>query len=159
MLRQARRETARSCRSYPRKADASRRLPNPHRYWRGGVAAGSAVPESAGGVVLFSEFGVGDSELLAGGVLSGVAVLLSGAVCSAGGNVSCDGFVLPACCLEHADIRASAATPRINALRFIRSPPRLGLRCPVGESDHRSQLPNARRKQAFRVESCGAGVC
>ena len=57
-------------------------------YWRGGVAAGSAVPESAGGVVLLSEFGVAEESGVAGAVLSGVAVLSAGAVCSAGGSVS-----------------------------------------------------------------------
>jgi hypothetical protein len=68
---------------------------------------------------VLSEFGVGVSGVVAGGVLSGVAVESAGALCSAGGNVSDEGFVLPACCFEHADIRASAATPRINALRFM----------------------------------------
>jgi len=115
---------ARAGRSLPRKPARAVGFRRPRRYWRGGVAAGSAVPESAGGVVVLSELGVDAPGVVEGVVLSGVAVEESaGAVCSAGGNVSEDGFVLPDCCFEHADIRASAATPRIKALRFIRSPP------------------------------------
>ena len=88
------------------------------------MAFGSAVPESAGGVV--------DCESAGGGVavvsLGGVAVesLGGGAVCSAGGSESCDGAVPVDCCFEQAETSRSAPTLRNNALRFIGSPHCLG---------------------------------
>jgi len=109
---------------------------SPSRYWRGGVAPGSAVPEFAGGGV------VGAVELSAGGgvavvSLGGVAVesLGAGAVCSAGGSESCDGAVPEDCCFEQAATSRSAPTLRNKALRFIGVTSLFGLRFrPSGES-------------------------
>jgi len=67
---------------------------SPRRYWRGGVAPGSAVPESAGGGDVVLSAGGGVAVVSLGGVavvsLGGVAVesLGGGAVCSAGGSES-----------------------------------------------------------------------
>jgi len=100
----------------------------PRRYWRGGVAPGSAVPEFAGG-----GGGVVD-ELSAGGggvavvSLGGVALesLGGGAVCSAGGSEFGEDSVPADCCFEQAETSRSAPTLRNNTLRFIGSPHCLG---------------------------------
>jgi len=145
--------------------DAKRKPPSffraarsPRRYWRGGVAPGSAVPEFAGGGV------VGAVELSAGGgvavvALGGVAVesLGGGAVCSAGGSESCDGAVPEDCCFEQAATSRSAPTLRNKALRFIGSPHCLGCasRATVWVCDHRALVPNAHASQAFRCRNQG----
>jgi hypothetical protein len=131
----------------------------PPRYWRGGgVAFGSAVPESAGGGgVVVSAGGVVDWSA-GGGVavvsLGGVVVesLGAGAVCSAGGSESSVG-VLADCCFEQAATSRSAPTLRNKALRFIGSPHCLGCALPAHGRDQLGR--NAHTTQAFRCRIRG----
>jgi hypothetical protein len=119
---------------------------SPRRYWRGGVAPGSAVPEFAGGGVVELSAGGGVAVVSLGGVA--VESLAGGALCSAGGSESVAGAVPEDCCLEQAETSRSAATLKNKALRFIGSPHCLGCAAPA---HYRDQLgPNARIAQAFR---------
>jgi hypothetical protein len=135
-----------SAKDAKRRVALDRAARSPRRYWRGGVAPGSAVPEFAGGGVVELSAGGGVAVVSLGGVA--VESLGGGALCSAGGSESVAGAVPEDCCLEQAETSRSAATLKNKALRFIGSPHCLGCAAPA---HYRDQLgPNARIAQAFR---------